>query len=87
MKQSKFLSLGWRDLLRALVVSLLAVIVQFLQETFIPALNIPVELKTMLIMAIAYLSKNFATKPDQLNVFADGDIGGGGIKNPPVKQQ
>ncbi len=65
MKQSKFLSLNWRDLARALLVSVLAVTFEFLQNTFIPALNISPEVKTMLVMATAYLSKNFFTPEDK----------------------
>ncbi len=64
MKQSKFLSLGWRDLARTLVVGLIAFLLQFVQDTFIPSLNLPLEVKTMLIAGIAYLSKNLFTKPD-----------------------
>ena len=65
MKQSKFLSLNWRDLARALLVSVLAVFVDFLQKTFIPALDIPAEVKTMLVMGTAYLSKNLFTPEDK----------------------
>lgn len=65
MKQSKFLSLNRRDLARALLVSVLAATFEFVQNTFIPALNIPPEVKTMLVMATAYLSKNFFTPEDK----------------------
>jgi len=64
MKQSNFLSLNWRDMARALLVAVLAVFFDFLQKTFIPALDIPAEIKTMLVMGTAYLSKNFFTPAD-----------------------
>lgn len=78
MKQSKFLSLGWRDLARAFLTALIALVLEFLQNTFIPALNVDPSIKAMLITGIAYLSKNLFTKPD---TFAD-DIGG---SKPPIK--
>lgn len=67
MKQSNFLSLNWRDLLRAFVVAALAFLFNFLQESFVPALNISPELKLTIITALAYLAKNLGTKPDTKN--------------------
>lgn len=64
MKQSNFLSLGWRDLARAFATAAIAFILQFLQDTLIPSLNLPIGVKTMIITGIAYLSKNLFTKPD-----------------------
>lgn len=64
MKQSKFLSLGWRDLLRAFAIAALAFLFNFLQESFVPALNLSPEIKVMIISALAYLAKNLGTKPD-----------------------
>ena len=64
MKQSNFFSLNWRDALRGLLVAVIAVVFEWLQTTFIPELNISPELKLMAITALAYLSKNFFTKPD-----------------------
>jgi len=63
MKQSKFLSLNWRDLLHAFVVGLLAFVINFLQVTLVPSLNVSPEIKTFLVMALAYLSKKFFQKP------------------------
>lgn len=63
MKQSNFLSLGWRDLLRGFLIGLIAFALTWLQEAFIPALNLPMEVKTMLIAFAAYLGKNLFTKP------------------------
>lgn len=58
MKQSKFLRLNWSDLLKGFLVGLLAFALQFLQETFVPALNVSPEVKLILLAAIAYLTKN-----------------------------
>lgn len=63
MKPSKFLSLNWLDLAKAFLVALLAFLVNFLQETFIPSLNIPTEVKLMLVTTVGYLVKNLFTKP------------------------
>lgn len=61
MKQSKFLSLNWLDLGKGFLVALIAFILNFLQETFIPSLNVSPEVKLMLITAVGYLIKNFFT--------------------------
>jgi hypothetical protein len=65
MKESKFLSLNWLDLAKAFLVALIVLILQFAQETFIPALNISPEMKVFLITTIGYLVKNFFTKPKE----------------------
>lgn len=71
MKQSEFLSLGWRDLLRGFLMGLIAFAITWIQEAFIPALNLPVEVKTMLISFAAYLGKNLFTKPDVKKIVGD----------------
>lgn len=75
MKQSKFLTLGRRDLARAFITALIALVLEFLQNTFIPALNVDPSIKAMLITGIAYLSKNLFTKPDKPLASADDFIG------------
>lgn len=59
MKKSGFLKLNWTDLLKTFVVALLAFLFNFLQETFIPALNISPELKLMALAGLGYITKNF----------------------------
>jgi len=81
MKQSEFLSLNWRDLLHTLILLIISSIVYFLQETFIPALNISPEIKAVLIYGIAYLSKKLFEKPNT-NAFAKGP--GAGVPNKPL---
>lgn len=64
MEQSNFLKLGWRDALRGFLVAFIAFSLNWLQITFIPSLNISPEIKTFLLAGIAYLTKNYFTKPD-----------------------
>lgn len=63
MKQSKFLSLNWRDFLRNFLLGFIAFALGFIQETVLPALNIPMEIKLPIIYFIAYLIKNYFTYP------------------------
>lgn len=63
MKQSKFLTINWRDLLHVFIVSLAAFALNFAQEILIPSLNISPELKGFLFMGITYLGKKFIDKP------------------------
>lgn len=65
MKQSKFLSLNWRDLGRGLLLAIIAFLLNWIQTTFIPALNVSPDIKVMLLAGLAYLSKNFFTRPDE----------------------
>jgi len=58
MKKSKFLSLNWLDLGKGLLMVILVAFFGWLQETFVPALNVSSDIKVLLITAIAYLSKN-----------------------------
>ena len=67
MKQSKFLSLGWRDILRGFLLALIAFVLNWLQVTFIPALDISAEVKTMILAGLAYLAKNLFTPEDKTN--------------------
>jgi len=75
MKQSKFLSIGRRDLLRSLLLSVIACVLTFAQETLLPALDIPAEIKLMINYALAYLIKNFFTKPDKIQTFSEDIVG------------
>ena len=61
MKQSNFLSLNWRDVLRGFLLALIAFVLNWLQESFIPALDVSPEVKTMILAGLAYLAKNFFT--------------------------
>jgi hypothetical protein len=61
MKQSSFLSLNWLDLGKGLLIAILATVFNWLQETFVPSLNVSPEIKVLLVTAIAYLTKNFFT--------------------------
>lgn len=65
MKQSNFLSLGWRDGARAFLVAFIAFVFEYLQKTFIPSLDLSDDVKLMIITALAYLSKNFFTPKDK----------------------
>ena len=63
MKNSNFLSLNWLDLGKGFLMAFIVFALNYLQETFIPSLNLSPEVKLMLITAIGYLLKNFFTKP------------------------
>ena len=63
MKQSNFLSLKQRDAIRGFIVAVLTPVLYLLQE-LIPHYNIHVVLKVALSGGVAYLIKNFFTKPD-----------------------
>jgi len=64
MKTSAFLSLNWLDLGKGFLVALIAFILNYVQETFIPSLDISTEVKTFILAIVAYLVKNFFTKKD-----------------------
>lgn len=82
MKQSGFLSLGWRDFLRGLAMAVLTPVVTLITNS-VERGELTFNWRLIILSAIggagAYLLKNVFTKPDS---FAD-NIGGGGIKNPP----
>lgn len=85
MKQSNFLSLGWRDFLRGLIIAILTpvlVIIQQSLDTGSLIFNWQTIGYSAIAGGVAYLLKNILTSPDSKPISAD-DIGGGGIKNPP----
>lgn len=75
MKTSKLFRLDWRDLLKGFLVSFLAFSLNWLQINFIPQLDLSPEIKTFIIAAIAYLSKNFFTKQKEVFSLSAGEIG------------
>ena len=58
MKQSKFLSLNWLDLGKMFLLAFLTFLVNWIQMTFIPALDVSPETRTLISGAFAYLLKN-----------------------------
>lgn len=66
MKDSNFLSLGVKDILRGLLIAILTPILVLIQQS-IEAGNLVFEWKSLLIAGVggglAYLIKNFFTKP------------------------
>jgi len=80
MKQSKFLSLNWLDLGKGLLIAILATVFNWIQETFIPSLNVSPEIKVLLVTAIAYLTKNFFQGNKKSNFI-------GGSKPPVIKDE
>lgn len=75
MKQSKFLSLNWRDTLRSAIVALLTALYYWLQDTFLPGLDLDPQIKALISAALAYFTKNLFTKPD-VKKFSDDPIVG-----------
>ena len=67
MKQSNFFFFFYRDILRGFLLVLIAFILNWLQVTFIPALDISAEVKTMILAGLAYLAKNLFTPADKSN--------------------
>lgn len=63
MKQSNFLRINWLDLGKGFLIAFIAFVLNYLQVTFIPAMDISPEIKTLLFAGVAYLAKNFFTKP------------------------
>ena len=67
MKQSKFLSLGWRDFLRGLVMAILTPTVTLIANSLERG-EFTVNWHLILLSSVggagAYLLKNLATKPD-----------------------
>jgi|GEM_PF-3772471 hypothetical protein len=61
MKQSKFFSLNWLDAAKALLLLVIATILNFIQETFIPSLKVSPEIKALLLLVVSYIIKNFFT--------------------------
>jgi len=84
MKQSNFLSLNWRDLFKGFLMAVLTPVFTTLYTSFeasVFTLNWHIIGVSALGGAMAYLSKNFFTKPstDSPKLFAE-DLGG---SNPP----
>jgi len=85
MKQSGFLSLGWRDFLRGLLMAVLTPALTFILNSIDHGeftLNWHLVYLSAVGGAIAYLLKNLGTKPDKVQTF-DEPIQGGGTKNDP----
>ena len=73
MKTSNFLSLNWHDIFKGFLVAFIAFALNYAQVTLIPSLDIPTEIKTLIYAGLAYLSKNFFTKPKE--VYSISEIG------------
>jgi hypothetical protein len=79
MKTSKFGQLDLNDLLKGLLVAVLAFLANWAQETFIPSLNVSPDLKVMLIGGVAYLVKNWLTPQKEIT-----DIQSIGLPKPKI---
>ena len=88
MKQSKFLSLNWRDFLRGWIMAIGTPLLYFLQE-MIPGFDIHPMYKIAISASVTYLLKNFFTKSEsdfpKQNLLQEESIEGGGTKNNPPK--
>jgi len=74
MKTSNFLSLNWLDLGKAVLMVIIVAVLNWLQETLIPSLNISSEIKVLIVTAIGYLIKNFFTPTSKkIDTFAEVD--------------
>ncbi len=78
MKQSAYKSLNWRDLQRNFLLGFIAFALTFIQETLLPSLNIPMEIKLPINYFIAYLIKNYFTKPSINRIVGDRPPSDGG---------
>jgi len=67
MKTSKFGLLDWKDLVKGVLVAILAFLANWAQNTFIPSLNLSPDLKVMLIGGVAYLIKNWLTPQSEVS--------------------
>lgn len=61
MKTSNFLSLNWYDFGKMFLIAFITFLLNWLQITFVPLLDVSPETRTLISGAIAYLSKNFFT--------------------------
>lgn len=89
MKQSKFLSLNWRDFLRGWIMAIGTPLLYLLQE-MIPGFDINSMYRIAISASVTYLLKNFFTKseldlPKQNLLQEESEIPGGGTKNDPPK--
>lgn len=90
MKQSGFLSLGWRDFLRGLVIAILTPVATVITDSLDKGIFNP-SLRLIVLSAIggfvAYIIKNLVTKPDApvkiMSPNPDPDPEGPGGSNPP----
>jgi len=79
MKQSGFLSLGWRDFLRGLLMAVLTPVLTFILNSIEHGeltLNWHLVYLSAVGGAVAYLLKNLGTKPDAIQKFSDEPIVG-----------
>lgn len=78
MKQSDFLTLGWRDYARGLIMAVLVPVLTIIQQS-LEAGNLVFNWNAILIAAVsgltAYLLKNFFTQSDNIKAKMDGIIG------------
>lgn len=77
MKQSNFLSLGWRDFLRGLVIAVLTPAVTIITDSLDRGefnLNWRLIVLSSLGGFLAYLLKNLVTKPDSIKDNAVADV-------------
>lgn len=68
MEQSKFLSLGWRDFLRGLLMAVLTPVFVIIQQSLdagILTFNWTSIAMAAVAGALAYITKNVFTKPDE----------------------
>ena len=85
MKQSNFLSLGWRDFLRGLAIAILTPTIAVITDSLESGewhLNWRLIALSAIAGAGAYLLKNLFTKPDALKVYSDEVQIGGTV--PPI---
>jgi len=87
MKQSGFLSLGWRDFFRGLAMAILTPVITLITNS-VEHGELTFNWHLIILSAIggagAYLLKNIFTKPDVVKTYAEGEeepIRGGGTKN------
>lgn len=67
MKTSNFLSLDWRDAGKALLTGIIAFLLNFLQETVVPNLEIPNEVKLLILACLGSLVRRFFTPAKEVN--------------------
>jgi len=78
MKQSEYKSLNWRDLLRNFALAFIAFALTFAQDVLLPSLNIPMEIRLPINYFIAYLIKNYFSKPSVNSIVGDHPTKDGG---------
>lgn len=88
MKQSNFLSLGWRDFLRGLAMAILTPVVTLITNS-VDSGQFTFNWRLIVLSAIggagAYLLKNVFTKPDKIeDIVRNSKADGPGGSNPPA---